>query len=371
MKRTRLIFLRADPQAPPGYLLLNEFGEPVGRGAQPLQAEAPAVPTTIVLVVPGAEAVARWLALPGRNDLQARAAARLLLEDEQALGEPVHVALGPVEADGARLVVSAAEARMQAWLATARLHGLEPDVVVPDHLLLAQPLEADVVAVTLDDQVAVRGDRLAFTAEPDLAAVVLAGRIAQAVAEPDAVERLFAAGAGRIPVNLLQGDFAPADGARPDRRQLVRVAALVAALVLSPLLLDAAQALRLTFAAQSVEADTRAQAAAVLPKGQAVNDPAAQVAGQLDRLELAAGGGPAGLAAQLFRNLQSLDQAQVESVIVSPDGALRATISHANYSDIDLLSDGLRREGVALREEATREEAGGRIVSDVILGVRR
>ncbi|MCR5874061.1 type II secretion system protein GspL [Phenylobacterium sp. J426] len=370
MKRTRLIFLRADPQTPPGYLLLNEFGEPVGRGPQPLQPEATATPTTVVLVVPGIEAVARWLTLPGRNDLQARAAARLLLEDEQAVAEPIHVALGAIEPDGARLVVSAAEARMQAWLATARLHGLEPDIVVPDHLLLAAPLEAELVAAALDGQIVVRGERLAFSAEPTLVAVILGERAPHPVTDPEAVERLFAEGAARIPVNLLQGDFARADGARPDRRQWIRMAGLAAAVALSPLVLDAAQALRLTFAARSIEADTRAQAAAVLPGGQAINDPVGQVAARLDRLELAAGGGPAGLAAQLFRNVQGLDEAQVESLVVSPDGALRATISHANYSDIDQLSDGLRREGVALREEATRDEAG-RVVSDVILGVRR
>lgn len=370
MKRTRLIFLPEDPQAAPGYLLLNEFGEPVARGIQALQAETPAAPTIVVLVVPGADAVARWLQLPGRNDLQVRAAARLLLEDEQALDEPVHLALGAVEADGERLVVSVAERRMQAWMDAARLHGLAPDVVIPDHLLLPEPEDDGVVVADLGGRLAVRGRRLAFTAEPELAPVILADRVCHPVTGAEAVERLLADGVGRWPVDLLQGDFAPRDKALPARRDLIRIGALAAALALSPLVLDAAQALRLTLAARTIEHQTAAEAAAVLPRGVPINDPAVQAAERLQRLELAAGGGPAGLAAQLFRHLQRLDQAQVEGLIVSPDGALRATISHVNYSDIELLSDGLRSEGVSLREEATREE-GGRIVSDVILGVRR
>lgn len=370
MRRKRLVFAPHDPQAPPTYLLLNESGEPVGRGAQPLQAEPPTVPTDVVLVVPGVEAVARWLRLPGRNDAQSRAAAALLLEDERALGdEALHLALGPPGADGERLVVAVSAARMQAWLDLARLHGLEPAAVVPDHLLLPEPEDEEPVAVMSDGLLVARGRRIAFACEPDLAPVLLDGRAARRIDEPEAVEQLWAAGASQPAVDLLQGDFAPSDGRRPEPRMLRRAAVLAGLLLLSPVALNGADAMRLNLAAGKAEAAATRAAAAVLPKGTAVSDPAAQAAAQLERMELASGGGPAGLAAQLFRALSEIDQAQVESLTVSDDGAMRVSINHVNYSDMELLRDALRRAGVAFREEGTREEAG-RIVSDIILGVR-
>ena len=370
MKRTRLVFAPPAPQQPATYLLLNEFGEPVGRGEQPLSPVDPVVPETVVLVVPGVDAAARWLHLPARHDAQARAAAALLLEDSQALDdEALHIAVGPLEADGHRLVVAVARAQMQAWIELVRLYALTPEAVTPDHLLLPEPEDGRPVAARLGEMLAVRGPRLAFSCEPDLAPVLIDDPDLQVLERPDEVEARLAQGASRPLLNLLQGDFAQRDGRQLSRRDLLRQALLAAALVLSPILLDAANAARLTFAAREAETAAERRAAQVLPKGTAISDPAAQTSAHLRRLEIAAGGGPAGLAARLFQGLASLEGAQAEGLIVSPDGAMRATVSHVNYSDMDLLADALRAQGVAFKQEGVREE-GGRIVSEVILGVR-
>ncbi|WP_334164684.1 type II secretion system protein GspL [Phenylobacterium sp.] len=368
MRRTRLVFAPHDAQAPPAYLLVDEFGEPVGRGEQPVQAEAPAGATAVVLVVPGAEAVARWLHLPTRADPQARAAAALLLAGETAFDEPMHLALGALEPDGHRLVVAVAESRMRAWLDLARTYGLAPDALIPNHLLLPEPPDGETVAVTVGGALAVRGPRLAFACEPALAPVLLPGRAPRTL-DGGAAERAFAQGAGRLPIDLRQGAFAPAGRGRPARRDLVRAAGLAGLLLLSPAILDAAQAVRLNLAADRLERAASAKAAAVLPKGASVNDPAVQAQAALQRAELAAGGGPAGVAARLFAALAGIDQAQAETLIVSPDGAVRATVSHTNYSDMERLGRALKAAGVAFRQEGAREE-GGRIVSDIILGAR-
>lgn len=371
MRRKRLVFAPHDPQAPPTYLLLNEFGEPVGRGEQPAYAEPAAVPTDVVLVVPGVDAVARWLRLPGRNEAQARAAAASLLEDERALAdEALHLALGPVEPDGERLVVAVSAARMQSWLDLARMLGLEPVAVVPDHLLLPQPEDQEPVGVEAGGLLTVRGRGLAFTCEPDLAPALLDGRNLRRLDDSRVVEELWAAGARQPAIDLLQGAFAPKDGRRLEPRMLRRAAVLAALLLLSPIALNGAEAVRLNLAAQAAEAHAAQAAATVLPKGTSLNDPAAQTMAQLERMELAAGGGPAGLTAELFRGLADIEQAQVESLTISDDGALRASISHVNYSDMNVLGEALGRRGVAFREEGTRDDAG-RIVSDIILGVRR
>jgi general secretion pathway protein L len=256
---------------------------------------------------------------------------------------------------------------MRGWMDLARTYGLEPELVVPDHLLLPEPETAGTLALRLGDVVVVRGPRLAFACEPDLAPALLDPM--PEIAEGEAAERRLAAGVSRPALDLRQGGFAPVDTARPGRRELLRAAALAGLLVLSPLAIDATRAVRLNLAADRMEADAAGQVAAILPKGASVSDPAAQAEAALARAQLAAGGGPAGLSARLFAAISEIDQAQAESLIVSPDGALRATISHTNYSDVDQLRGALARSGVALREEATRED-GDRIVTDVILGAR-
>ncbi|MCR5881091.1 type II secretion system protein GspL [Phenylobacterium sp. J367] len=252
MRRTRLVFAPADPQAAPAYLLLDAFGDVVGRGEQPVTAGAPDTATAIVLVVPGVDAVARWLQLPTRSDAQARAAAALMLADETAFAdEPLHVAVGPLEDDGHRLVVAMAESRLRAWLDLARIHGLPVERVVPEYMLLPELEDGTPVAVRIGDLVAVRGRRLALACEPDLLATLL--QPPPAVAEGEAAERLLAEGATRPGIDLRQGPFAPADGQRPGRRDIVRAAALAGVLLLSPILLNAAEAVRLNLAADRLE----------------------------------------------------------------------------------------------------------------------
>ena len=89
----------------------------------------------------------------------------------------------------------------------------------------------------------------------------------------------------------------------------------------------------------------------------------------MDALSLASGGGAGGLAAQLFSAVEPLDQVQVESLIIMPDGSARAALSHAAYSDGEGLAQALQAAGLTVRVEGSREE-GGRVISDVILGAR-
>ncbi|WP_374467853.1 type II secretion system protein GspL [Phenylobacterium sp.] len=368
MRRICLVFAPQDPQRAPTYLLVDPFGDVVGRGEQPVQAGPPDPATDVVLVVPGVEVTARWLHLPTRSDAQARAAAALMLEGETALAdEPLHLAVGALEEDGHRLVAAVTEPRLRGWLDLARTYGLALDHVVPDHLMVAEPEGEAPVAVRWGDLVVVRGRRLAFTCEPELAPALLDPM--PPVEEGEAAERRLAAGASLAGLDLRQGAFAAADTSRPARRDLVRAGILAGVLLASPLIIDAAGTVRLNLAAGRLEQEAARTVAGILPKGAAVNDPAVQAQAALQRAQLAAGGGPAGLAARLFAALSEIDQAQAESLIVSPDGALRATVSHTNYSDVEVLRGALARAGMALREGATREE-GGRIVTDVIVGAR-
>ena len=370
MTRTRIVLAPRTPDAAPHYLIVDLAGAVAARGEAPIGVARPSEPLREVLVVPGAEVSARWVHLPTRSHAQALAAARLHLADQLALAEEdLHVAIGPLEDDGYRLVVVTARRLLQGWLAGAALHGVFPDVVLPDHLMLPAPPEERLVGAFLGGVMAVRGRRLALTLEPDLAALVLQGREIEMIDGAEAVEGALATAAADPVINLLQGEFDLGRESRLDWLNLKRAAMLGGALALSIPILFGAQVLRDHMAAVSLERQATRAAAAVLPQGQAIVDPAAQTRTRLHDLQLAAGGGPTALIAALFTALEGIGDSQLEGLVLSPDGSVRARISYGQISDVELFREAMGSAGVTAREEATQEE-GARIVSDVILGAR-
>ncbi len=373
MNRTRIVIAGPAPEAEPAYLILDELGSVVGRGVLPIQDAEALTPMRNVLVIPGADVLVRWAMVKAGSEPQARGAALALLEDQLTSVAGAHVALGPVEADGQRLIAVLSAARMQAWLDSAALHGVTPDLVIPDCLALPAPAEdqdggRQVFTAAFGPFTAVRGDRLAFTGEPDLVGVILDQGAVQALAG-SALERALADMAGRPAVNLLQGAFDPHRRAPLGRRDLRRAAVLAAVLLISPLALWAAAAAADHMRALQAEARAEAKVAALLPPGEAVTDPAAQAQARLDALSLASGGGASGMAARLFAAVEPMDQVQVESLIIMPDGLARAALSHAAHSDGEGLAQALQAQGLSVQVDGSRDE-GGRVISDIILGVR-
>jgi general secretion pathway protein L len=351
------------------YLAVDALGGVIRRGVLPI-GQSPPEPTRDVMVIPGEDALARWLHLPMRNARQLDAAARLQLADQLALAdEDLHLAFGPPQEDGHRLVTAIRRDVLQAWLSAAALHGLQPAAVVPDHLVLPEPeAEGEVFTAHPGADLLVRGRRLAMSLEPETSPLVLAGR---QVRELDAAawDAALIEAARRPAVNLLQGDMDPGQGFGWTWPTLRRAAILAAVLLVSPLVLSTTQTERKELAARSLERATAARVAAVLPAGTTVDDPAIQARVRLEALQLAAGAGPAGLMGGLFTALEPIDQAQLESLVLGPDG-LRATIRFAQISDAELFRRAMRSQGLAYREEGVRDEAG-RVVADVMLGQRR
>lgn len=369
MNRTRIVIAGHTPEAEPAYLILDELGSVVGRGVLAVQDGSALAPLRTVLVIPGAEVLVRWLPLRAGSEAQARGAALAALEDQLAAPEGAHAAVGPADAEGLRPCAVIAARRLQGWLDHARLHGLSPEVVIPDCLALpAPPDDEAVLTAAFEETVAVRGARLAFSGEPDLLAAVAADR-PQTRLEGPALERALAEAAGAPAVNLLQGAFDPKRQAELGWRDFRRVAALAAAVLLSPLLIWGAQAAAFNIRAERAEARAEAKLAALLPEGAEVTDVAVQAEALLAQAMVGQGGGASGLAAILLGALEPLDQAQLESLIVMPDGTARAAVSLAAYSDTEALAQALQAEGLSMREEGSREE-GDRVVADIILGAR-
>jgi general secretion pathway protein L len=347
----RILFLPADPAAAATLLEVDGDGRvrtrvplPPGHVAPPAGAVA-----STVLVVPGEAIRIDRLDLPAHSAAQARAAARALLAPRLARPQPLHVALDDARAGTLRRVAAVDATLVQGWLDRAAAHGLAVDAAVPEQLLLPLPeIPGDAHVLVAGDRWLVRAGDLAFVAEPALAARVLGDR-ARVVLDGDPTR--FAAGALHPEIDLLQGEFVPASKrARPAGRR--RLAWLVAALVASPLLLVAAQALQLTLAARALEARASAIVRDALPAtGTSADGPDgldAQLQGAREPRAFAAATGAlfAAVAAQPGVHLVEFEYQRGDRV--------RAVLAHPRAEDLETLRATLAGDGWRLVEGGSR-----------------
>ncbi|MEN1958079.1 type II secretion system protein GspL [Luteimonas changyuni] len=373
---TRILFLPADPAASATCLDLADDGRVLSRAELSPGTVAPTSATAArtVLVVPGEAVRIDHIALKAHSAAQARAAAQAMLAERLARPASLHVALDAGAAGDARTVASVEPAALHEWLARAADFGLRPDAAVPEQLLLpadfglrpdaAVPEQLllpapsdDVQAVHVLDageRWLVRGPGLAFCATPALAAQVLAGR--EQLRLQGGLEAC-AARALHPDVDLLQGAFAPAS-AQAGKPRWRRLAWLAAALVASPLVLVAAQALRLELAAHALESRAGALVRDALP-GNAGGDGvgADALARQLraarePRAFTAASGALfAAVAGRAGTHLVELDYLRGDR--------LRAVVFHAVADDIEAIRGALAADGWTLVEGGSSDVPGG------------
>lgn len=243
MTTTRVLLLTGDGIA--GSLLVDGSGR--ATLTPPPAPEAPWPPAApgerIVLAVPGECVRAQWLALAAHSEAQARTLALASIAGD--LAEPAdgtHVAIGAPSGPGMpRLLLATSRDRMRGWLQHAAALGVRPDMVVPDYLLLAAG-EPPAVA-THHGAWLVRGNAMAFTAEPALAMQLLATVDVAPEAEPAPLQScvLSVSPDASIP-DLRQGEFLPVARGNPSRSRR-RLALWAALLLASPLLLTLAEGL--------------------------------------------------------------------------------------------------------------------------------
>lgn len=337
MTATRLIFLGPEGEEPRIVMLASE-----GVGD--------------ILVVPGSEAAAHWLDLPSGGDKQARAAAAFMLADELAGGDP-HIALGRTETDGQRLVVTVDKARLQGWLDAAAGFGVTPAAALPDYLLL--PEGDEVLTTAFGPLRAVRGERLAFSAEPDLADTILDGRPSRALSDAE-LETAMAERGPALPVDLLQGEFAHREASIPHRRWR-RAVVLAALVVLSPLILTLAAAARDEMVARELTAKAQAAAAQMAPDAA---DPLAAVEARMNA-HRAADAFPL-LAADFYKAVEAVPGMRMDMLVYSDDEALRTSVAYGAYSDMDGLRKAAAGSGIELEETSTLTEPD-HITSEIIV----
>ena len=363
MQPTRIVLLSHAPDAP-SLSLVAADGRVVERRALEPHPVDPLEPLPCVLVVPGAEALARWLDLPVRTEAQAGPAAALVLEEQLATPrEQTHLTLGAPEPDEPRLAVVVDRAVLSEWVDRATALGVFPDAVIPDHLVLPAQTGDDILAVRFGDGYAVRGAQLALSCETDLLPLILGDRPWREITEADEIEAMLVAAAAAPLVNLLNA--APSVAALPSTwRQLRAAAVLLALLALSPLALSLVNTFRHNAATREVDQRIEARVRTALPAAEPNVNVDAQLQRRIERLR--ASDQFPGAATALFTALQGANGMELDGLIFEPDKPLRATVSYAAPSDLELFRVAAQQAGVRV-EVAGAAPMNGRLVSDVTL----
>jgi len=367
---TRLVFLHdhADGSAP--SITFDDEGRVIARAVLRSDAETPPALTRDVIVVPGVDVVVHVVALPMRSERQARAAAAILLEDQMASStDAVHLALGPMASEGQRWVAVVSQKRMKAWLDQAARLGVQPAAVVPTYALLPElPDGVVAVATILPTELSLRGRGIAAAVEPELYAAIVGERPTQRIDDAAEREQMLAIGAAAPAFDLLQGAFALNAGRGAGPRDFRRAAILAAVLLVSPFFLWGAQIARDRWAVADNDRQAQIMADRLAPGADQGLTPAQRLRRQETRLE--SGQRFIRATSALFAVIEQTPGAGMVSLYYGAGGQARATIAHANYSDVDAMKQHAARLGFELREDSTATE-NGRVISDVVLEARR
>lgn len=273
-----------------------------GNGAPPVALRDNAA--DIVVLVPAEDVLLTDVALAAKQRRQLRQAAPFAIEDQlPGVVEDQHVVVGDVIDSGEipprHAVAVAARERMARWLDRLRADGIDPDAILPDSLAIvpgSAVVERDRALVRLDATHAIAcpaGDldqwlRLTGSSRPTLR------RIDDLLAFADVPQRL--------PLNLLDGAFAPRHRQATAFGRLRRLAWLAAAVVALAIVARVAEVASLRSTSARLQAATVAELQQLLPESNPATLAGADVAMLLaDRMPGQPGrdGGVLGLLARL------------------------------------------------------------------------
>jgi general secretion pathway protein L len=321
----------------------------------------------VVAVVSGTSVVIHWVELPALAPAQAYAAAQMLAADVCGGSfAATHVAVGETGCDGTRPLALVDKSVMQGWLDALAASDLVVTQIVALPLLLPAPGDIGDAPFVFETAgvVHLRGHRLAASAEPALATVMLAGRDTVAI---DAAR--FEAGLpmalSAVPLDLRQGEFALKSPVQLDRRQLRRIGAMTLAIAALWIGTQGAALLRDSLAADRVEQQAADEARAVLPRGTAIDAPRAQVAARAARLG-AGGQGFAELAVPLLTVMRDRASVVLQSLRYAPDTGLAAVVVTPSPEDREALATGLGSVGRMVTVGEPRGDSGATVV-DVLV----
>lgn len=317
----------------------------------------------VVAVVPAAEVVLHWVELPRLAPAQALAAARLVAADASA--EPIerlHVAIEAPGVDGAARAMAVTSAdRMTTWLDRCAAMGRDPDHIVPESLLIAQP-DVGIRLLSRSGLHILRGREIAFAAEPDLAAIMTADSDVELI-DDIAFEAGLSAMVATRPLDLRQGAFAKRRRWRIDWRLVRRLALLVAGILAVTLLIQLALILRYSFAADRLEREIEVAARRALPRAATIANAPVQLSERLAALR-GGGAGFAATAAAAFAAVRDTPNVDLGSLRFDRDGTLQIAVLASSPVDIAALQQRLTAAGFVVAAGAA-QPSGGRQMADL------
>ncbi len=297
----------------------------------------------IVAVVSAHDVTVHHVDLPDLSEAQVQAAARLLVAAQSAASpQTLHIAVGQTSGAGDRPVVAIDRAGFVTALADLHAMGHDPDVVIAAPLLLARPATGYVRGDFWGETI-VRGHDSAFADDPVLTPLLTDGAVttlARDVLDRDLIDAVL-----YPEVNLRQGVFAKKRDWALDEVRLRRIGWLALAVAATLLFIQIVQLVRLTMAADRIEADNLVIARAALPPGASVNSPLFDVQAQLTGLR-GPGGGMLPMAALVANAAQATTNLELTAIVFDGGGTLRVTARAATVADLALFENRLTTSGL-------------------------
>ncbi len=371
MSDALLIFLDTHNEIE-GWLRLAG-GDVVGRGRS-LEGLPPLVspsgaPVRIAAIVPGEAVTLHWLEVPaGLAPAQAVAAGRLMAGEvsAQPLGD-MHVAVGPeTEGSALRAVALVPALAMAGWLGRLQAHALDPDLVLPEPLLLRPPADG-YVKHERGGLPLYRGSSDAFSVEPELADLILARAPVQAVDE-QAFETGLADAVQYPAVNLRQGAFAKRRRWKLEWALVRRLALLGLALLAVTLAIQVASIFRYTLEADALELEANRVAATALQRSGPVTDGTRQLERRVSELR-GGGAGYSAMASALFGAVQATPNVELTGLEFDQSGAMRATVQADSPATIAAFQQRIEGGGFAA-EAGPMRTGGGKQTAEITVRAR-
>jgi general secretion pathway protein L len=311
----------------------------------------------IMAVVAASDARCNWSSFPELEPKQAEGVARIRVA-EHSLGE-VHIAARYVT-DNIVVTAAIAPTVMEYGLSRLTLRGLNPDIVIPVGLVIAEPSE-HILRAEFDGSSVLRGPQFAIPDEPVLRDLIIQNRTPQTIDQPE-MRNLLVTASEHPALNLREGIFAKREprewGTANQRKWAIRLGvALIVATILLGLVTwskhksaTAAENERALVAAQKIDPS-------ILDIEQAE--------AQLDRALAQKGtarGRFAPLTAGLWRAVKSAPNVSVRELRYGTDGLLSVVLAAPDANSINNALIGIQQDGYRVTATPRQDNSGATLV---------
>ncbi|MEM8799076.1 MAG: type II secretion system protein GspL [Pseudomonadota bacterium] len=362
--------------------------------------------TPIIVIVPGQDVTSHRLTIPARARQKARSAIPFMLEDAlPQSGATIHFSFAhdPLEKDSTNVLVISA-AKMDEYMEQLSALGIDPDILVPDYLVLGAEQGMLKLVEVEGDWVVAAGPRSGFRIEREIAPILLPGLIE---AQNPAAISLAVENESAFPQELkeLLGERTGDDddgpsimrSTAPSQREFLQglrfsdaartlnlrcgtyrrpvdwfgkirpwraAAALVASLAVITVVQFGSQTTAMGRGADQMMRAAEADFREAFPDVRRIVNLRAQARSRIQSTP-SADQGFLPMSAALIEAIKPMERVQLEVLRYDArQNELRADLSFPNFRDGDAVRQALSKKGLRVAEGGSRQQ-GGRIFSDI------